>query len=234
MSFRNRLALLVVAAAACAGLLAGTASAHPPADFYKYKWPTTSVAYGYTPSVPTGAFRTAVDSGASQWSAVPNATLDFVHGSDFGSNFNYSTCSSGGNGIHYDAIDGTNGVLGRTFTCMDGGGNITSFQTVFDTSENWYTATGTPSGSQADLASVAAHELGHATGFGQGAPNSHFSGTICDPNSAQQTMCPAHLLGSTWQRTLEDHDQHTFAAAYPAGGPTPGSTTSTTKKKRRR
>ena len=234
MTRNHRLALLIVAGAAMAGLAAGTADAHPAADYYKYTWPTTSVSYGYTPSVPTGEFRTAVDAGAAQWSAVPNATLDYVHGSDFGSNFDYSKCSSGGNGIHYANIDGTNGVLGRTFTCMNGSNQITSFQTVFDTSENWYTGTGSPGGSQADLTSVAAHELGHATGFGQGAPNSHFSGTICDANSAQQTMCPAHLLGSTWQRTLADHDQHTFAAAYPAGGGGgPGPTTSTTKKKRR-
>jgi hypothetical protein len=211
MSTTVRVAL-VAAAAALLAALAGPAAAHPAGDFYVAKWPGSAETYGYTPSVPSG-WRGAIDNGATAWSKVKGATLDIVHGADHASNYTYSTCSSGKTGVHAANLGGPNGTLGVTYTCWSGS-QITQSNVVFDTSENWYTGTGTPSGSQADLWSVATHEFGHSTGFGQGAPNGHFSGSICTSNSKQQTMCPSHTLGSTWQRSLATHDKHTFTAEY--------------------
>jgi hypothetical protein len=169
---------------------------------------------------------------------VNGSTYDYVKGTDV-ADFDPSVCNtSGTNGIHRTSqgSDGAGGVLGRTFMCWSGSGaqSFISMQVRFDSAENYFTGSGTPASNQPDLRSVATHELGHGTGFGVGAPNSHFNGndsTICAFNSTEQTMCPTHLLGSTWQRSLGEHDQHTFAAAYP--GPvttttTGGGTTSTT------
>lgn len=210
---RARLAALALVATGLLALVVGPASAHTPSDYFAYKWNTATVTYGYTPSVPSG-WRAAIDNAANQWSKVKNANFDYQHGSDYGSNYDYSTCS-GKNGIHVAAIDGRNGVLGKTFTCFNGAGQITSFNTAFDSAESWYTGTGTPGSSQPDLISVAAHELGHGTGFGMGAPNGHFGGSeLCPNDSSQQTMCPSHTLGTTWQRSLEKHDKHTFNGFY--------------------
>jgi hypothetical protein len=32
--------------------------------------------------------------------------------------------------------------------------------------------------------------------------------------STMQTMCAATALGTSYKRTLESHDEHTFASAY--------------------
>jgi len=212
MSGRTRVGLLAAVVSAMTVAALGSASAHTPSDYYRYKWPTATVSYGYTPSVPSG-WRASIDAAAHSWSKVRNADFDYKHGSDYGSNYDFKVCS-GKNGIHTASIDGRNGVLGVTYSCLNGAGQITSFNTAFDSGENWYTSDGTPGSSQPDLISVATHELGHGTGFGQGAPNGHFSGSICTANSDQQTMCPAHTLGTKWQRSLEKHDKHTFNGFY--------------------
>jgi hypothetical protein len=67
-----------------------------------------------------------------------------------------------------------------------------------------------------DSESIATHEFGHAAGFGVGGnvPN-HFEsdGTICTGQPVQ-TMCPSFLFGSSYWRSLEGHDIHTFQGAY--------------------
>ncbi len=37
---------------------------------------------------------------------------------------------------------------------------------------------------------------------------------ICADNSDQHTMCPYYRPGSERWRTLEEHDKHTYQAAY--------------------
>jgi hypothetical protein len=212
MSTRTRILMFVGVAAFLAAVPAG-AMAHPPANYYAAKWPGTQEVYGFTPSVPAN-WRPVVDQAASQWSAVSGATLDVVHGADYAANYTPNDCNARKTGIHTGTIDGKFGVLGRTYTCWNGAGQITQSNVVFDTAEPWYVGTGTPTSSQVDLFSVATHELGHSTGFGTG-PNSHFTGSALCPNSAaQQTMCPSYTIGTTWQRSLATHDQHTYAAEY--------------------
>jgi hypothetical protein len=222
--------LVGVAAGIAFAATAHAASAHDAAVFYPHRWSPASVTYAYTPSVPTGEWRTSIDSAAVTWSNVNGSTFDYIRGTDFGADFDPTDpCGhQGQNGIH-TRPGASGGVLGTTFTCWSGSGAqpLTSMQVRFDSSDNFYTGSGTPGSSQSDLRSVATHELGHATGF-----TGHITdSSLCQFNSTQQTMCTTHLAGSTWQRTLELHDEHTFTAAYP--GPvttttTAGGTTSTT------
>jgi hypothetical protein len=68
-----------------------------------------------------------------------------------------------------------------------------------------------------DLASVATHEFGHASGWAHHYDDAGVDpgGLICGNNSGQATMCATHYKGTARQRSLQTHDVHTFKAAYP-------------------
>jgi len=77
---------------------------------------------------------------------------------------------------------------------------------------NWflYWGTGTPSSSEYDIWSVAAHESGHAVGLND----------LYSSSNAQLTMYGYGTLGSTRQRTLGRGDVDGMRQAYPAGSGT--------------
>lgn len=93
----------------------------------------------------------------------------------------------------------------------------------FDSSLTWSTSTNDPTASEVDAEHVAAHELGHLTGF-IGGPIDHFSRDAdCDRDvpvdySEWETMCTSvdQIIGTDdeyglkFRRTLETHDTHTF------------------------
>ncbi len=189
------------------------ADAHTAGTYYKKKWVRDkSVTYSFTSSVPTGAWRDRTNNGAAQWNALGRSMTFTPSGTTVG-NFNPYQCPSSyqTNAIHRRSIDGAGGSLAQTISCVySGTAEMYSFQTVFDSSENWNTGTALPARNQPDLWSIASHELGHATGFG-----GHFSGsTYCSNNDAQQTLCQVHWMGTSRQRTLGEHDKHTFSGAY--------------------
>lgn len=210
----RRMAVALGALVAWMGLVP-PADAHPAGNFFvNAKWVRdTSVNYSFTPSAaPSADWRTRTVEAANAWNALAQP-MTFTPAPDL-ADFDPFVCPSTyqQNGVHRRRIDGGGGTLAQAITCWYGGTKeLSTFQLIYDDSENWYLGTGTPGSNQPDLLSVAVHELGHATGFSK-----HFgAGTsICALNSKQQTMCPTHLLGSTWQRTLEKHDKHTFSAAY--------------------
>lgn len=204
----------VIGAVVCALVLVASypAQAHTPGSYYKRLWiRDKSVDYSFTPSVSSQAWRDRTTNGAGQWNAL-SQPMTFAKKADM-ANFDPYVCppTYQKNAIHARSIDGAGGTLAQTMSCTySGTGEMYSFELVYDTKENWYSGTGAPGGSQPDLYSIAVHELGHATGFA-----GHFSGSdICGTNDSQQTMCPTHYMGTTRQRTLATHDQHTFTGAY--------------------
>ena len=206
--------LLAIALGVCAVMaVTAPAGAHKAARFYKTgKWATgQNVTYGFTPSVPTGAIRDRTVEAADTWNAL-GEPMRFERAGDYPADFDPYLCHADyQNGIHVARIDGNGGTLARAMTCWYDTKRMSTFQLVYDGSESWHTGLDAPGGRQPDLLSVAVHEFGHATGFSK-----HFGAgaAICTVKSTQHTMCPSHLFGSTWQRSLEKHDKHTFAAAY--------------------
>lgn len=212
MSRRLFVALLALGAVAVIGL---PARAHPASNFFTTaKWVNDkSVSYSFTPSsAPSVEWRSRNAEAANTWNAL-GQTMTFTPAADM-ADFDPYVCPTVDqkNAVHRRRIDGSGGTLAQTMTCWYGTNKaLSTFQLVYDDSESWYLGTATPARGQADLLSVAVHELGHATGFSK-----HFGAgsAICTANSSQQTMCPTHVIGSTWQRTLGEHDKHTFSAAY--------------------
>jgi hypothetical protein len=211
MTARTRIALLLLAVG-LAVAVASPSSAHTGSQFFPRRWASMPVRYDYTSSVPS-SWRGAIDGGAQQWSKVKKADFDFVRGDDVG-NYDWATCQRR-NGIHVvsggSGMGASGGVLAVTSVCwVEGTTTLTSANVAFDSAENWYTGTGSPASSQIDLFSVATHELGHAAGFA-----GHFEGgDICPNNNEMQTMCAAYTRGTSWPRSLEKHDKHTFKDAY--------------------
>ena len=196
-----------------------TAEAHEPRTYYGPRWrDNLSVPYRFTASVPTtpAGFRRRIIDGAKVWDAL-SSPFAFTRGSSDYANFPPNRCPTRPrkNGIHYRDIDGPQGTLGVTITCSTASGALWSFQLVLDRDERWYTGTGTPRTGTFDLLSVAAHEFGHATGFGNGGEQGHLGGTLCSSVDTAATMCPFLLPGTTSARSLNRHDAHTFTQAYP-------------------
>jgi hypothetical protein len=116
---------------------------------------------------------------------------------------------------------------GITIGCSNNQGNLKFITVSFDSSLNWNTSTSNPNQNEVDAEHVAAHELGHFSGF-NGGGTGHFSNNAeCDrgpsPNyDTWQTMCSSIDLiigtddefGQKFRRTLETHDKHTFDGAY--------------------
>lgn len=111
--------------------------------------------------------------------------------------------------------------VGETTVCRNSNGSIKRFWIEFNMDAPWYTGTGVfssggrPSRSEYDFWSTATHELMHGGGWVV-----HFAeadDAFC-PNvleqPSRQTMCSGQIPGGTAQRTLADHDLHTFVKAY--------------------
>jgi len=207
--------------------LAAAADAHG-SQWWNILWPKapspTDVHWGFNDEVMGATKRDSITTGSNKW--------DFANGADFkftqdladetedypGWNRALDCNPFPNNSVHLDDSIPDSGsyadALAVTQVCdEDGDGKINSFIVVFDTDWNWYWDSGTPSSGQADSRSVAAHEFGHAWG---GWFSDHFTGSsLCPNDSGRHTMCASHVLGTTWQRTLETHDSHTISNAYP-------------------
>jgi len=121
------------------------------------------------------------------------------------------------NAVHIGGIDGGGETLAFAYTCYFSDGSsvfVDSVQIKFDQAEDWYKQNDTPVPSgQIDAESVATHEFGHETGW-----RDHFNAgaDICDHPGDEpwHTMCPLVPSGTSFWRSLEEHDRHTFNAEY--------------------
>jgi hypothetical protein len=126
------------------------------------------------------------------------------------------------NGIFFASWDGDSDLgeccdtLARTAQCIEiGTTKMDSFNILFDVDEDW-TYASPPEPVDVDFAAVAVHEFGHATGWGAESDKSHFTddGDYCQFDSVRHTMCESYWEGTTYQRSLQQHDKHTFADRY--------------------
>jgi hypothetical protein len=222
----RKLALDCIAAAMLATLvLVAVGAAHDVDTFYTKKWKVgeRNQNYGFGSNFPEGDFRTRVHDGAQEWNALAGNMQFNRGGVDVTWQYDSPCNDPGKNSIHWGSIDGKTPANGSstvaiTTTCYYTAdlSKIALFRMKFDSAEDYYTGYGdTPSG-KFDVKSFAAHEFGHATGFGRGGAKDHFdpSWDVCT-NDPKHTMCPSIDAGKDYWRSLEEHDRHTFNNAYP-------------------
>lgn len=159
-------------------------------------WASNSATYKFHSSLPTG-FQAGTNAGANVWTNVTS------------SSWVWSYNNNSGNLIKYGTIDGANNVLATTTRFLSGS-TLIGFELKYDSSENWYTGSGTPTGNQYDLRSIAAHEFGHALGINHTQPNPN-----CPGGSGNATMCTPVPTGTTYARTLEGDDRNGVSYLYP-------------------
>lgn len=215
------------------GLAAPSASAHDPAEHFIQHWNLGQnghdIDWAFTPSVPSGNARDRMLDAANHWNNLSG-------GRELNKVGNYSAfqydnpqtdCANldpEQNGIHYASIDGNSsggGTYATTYLCVYQSHNDWLFarNVKVDSAEDWSNSDLDP-GSDLDLEGVITHEFGHVLGYsGNNINEAHFSDNadICNAGiSENQTMCRYVSYGtaSYYERSLEDHDKHTFNAEY--------------------
>ena len=161
-----------------------------------YYWASRNISYDK--HTLSSSWQTAVWNGASRWNNVTP------------SNFTWTPTNSWSNlnDVYLGAIDGSGNVLATT-TTYAALGIIWQINMKFDTGETWYTGTGTPSSTQFDAYSVAAHEFGHALGLG------HTNLSCNGSESSRPTLCPTYARGKTYARSLHSDDSSGLNYIYP-------------------
>lgn len=167
-------------------------------------WPRASIIYDY--HTLSSSWQSAVSYGSSRWNGIS------------GSHFEWAPGTSGSNDIVRGSLDGAGVVLGvTTANLTDSSGNLLAcgvfswINIKFDSAEPWYTGSSTPSTSEMDLRSIAAHEFGHALGL------LHTTKDCSLAESSRPTMCLGYSKGKTWKRSLEADDRAGAAFVYKVG-----------------
>lgn len=162
-------------------------------------WSSNSVSYTYNYTVPSG-FYSGINYGADVWTAVSGTTFTFWNS------------SNSDHVINYPYVDGPGGTLAVTTIVYTVPGYVlTDMDMSIDYSEDWYTGSGTPGGSQIDLRSAMAHEFGHAAGLYHADSGACVGGAGA---ATAATMCNGQVPGSINKRTLESDDANGLNALY--------------------
>ena len=206
-------------------------AAHPVSENYVFTWKTgtyqgidqdRTVGWHFVDSVPVGA-RDVIKKGSWQWNQVSGTpmTFDFESGQSDFTSLGFSSCDPNTQYWYQNNRVGWTTPAdhpGDTAMCTfaDDITKYFNWKMKFDPGENWYKEEGNPSFNQDDLWTVATHEFGHASGF-----LGHFaeSADACRGDQhpdfhLRHSMCPTYYEGTTIQRSLEEHDRHTFRSAY--------------------
>ena len=152
----------------------------------------------YDESALGNPWKNAAFNGASEWTDVTSSIFQWIPD------------TFGDNDVTVGSIDGSGGTLAVTsVSSISLIGFIIESDIEFDSAESWYKGTGTPSATQYDGWSVAAHEFGHALGLDH--TNLSCNGSI----STRPTMCPTYSKGKIYARTLHADDEDGLDALYP-------------------
>lgn len=205
---------------------ADPAAGHSTGIYYPKPWNVNALtplvvpySFGNLPSIgtnsATGEFA-SVEWGHQQWNALGQSLTFSTNGTESPVNYRPG-CGQVpmDNWIYQRGIDGAGGVLAETVYCWTNAtGRGHSFSITFDGSEDWYILSGDAPPGRIDLRSVAAHEFGHAAGQIPHWDDDEDPLSICVEGTAMETMCKFHYSGTERQRTLENHDRHTFTETY--------------------
>ena len=220
-SLSARTVVVLAAIAFVVGLAIGTdppADAHSGSAFFPGTWEADPYyKFGQLEApLDTTSAKSSLHASDDPWNSVSDSWLDFQQSAGENPHVQWqgSACATApSNGVWILTDDLPNTAIARENTCYDEDPTIIIKSTIrFDhVGPSWYTgaSSSVPSGDK-DLRSVAVHEFGHAAGF-----NGHFTGPSVCKGSTRQTMCPGPLQsGTSYRRTLGNHDAHTIAAAY--------------------
>ena len=213
-------ALSVLAVVALASIAAGGVAYADHAPDFGPRWSDLTPAYAFTPSVPSGDWRSRITDGKNQWNNVGTSLQYTGPVADQPNRDPQSSCGPVDTvTLHRFNIDGGGGVLGLSGYCIYTNTNTRATGwIIFDSSEEWCLGTGDcydgflglGVGANIDLWSVASHEWGHVSTL------THYtaSDAVCEDNGGQATLCPTYKPGTERQRTLETHDRASLDRRY--------------------
>jgi hypothetical protein len=211
------------------GLGGANPSGLPAPDNYVYsgqKWPGPNpmgepylVNLNCADIGPNGSatdFLNAITAAGRTWSQVPTAAFDFSYG---GATTTTSTQLDGVNAVFWGNL-GSGGILAQT-TWWYNNNLIFEVDTAINDYFTW-DATGSPGSNEADLQSVALHEMGHYLAL------LHDDDPSCaTPSPTSPVMCYSYALGMI-KRTLHPNDIAGITYIYPMPTPTPTATPTST------
>jgi len=245
---------LAIAGAAAAVAAPAPAPAHNPQNIYGpegSRWPagTVRLFFEFDRTVPKGRWRTRIAQGATEWNRY-NRRVFFEPGDPDVSRqadptFNCPTRRPAPSIVFRAGFPSRYGtrVIGLNYLCRSDTGVPLYFRQYYNADFQFWTdpnSNGKIPRGATDLRSLAAHEMGHATGWGPhldddgpdaGSAKDYRSycrswnqQTVADdqydpqptdtPMTAKQTMCYAIANSQVGQRKLGAHDRGTFRAAY--------------------
>ena len=215
-------ALLFSVGCFVSSIFTGLAYGHSASSYYPRKWKIDlSVPYQFSLSIPDH-LKDNIREQSAKWNSLDGELSLYADGTAQG--VGYGNCvelTYQENFLYWADIDGPGGTLAREYTCHfleSDPDRIRVSSIQYDREENWHYGTDASGSNEISFRGVALHEFGHMSGW-----VGHFSASSdeCSGSGPYHTMCAnPNQSGDGW-KSLEQHDKHTFNAAYPgSGGPT--------------